>query len=160
MKASIVAITLAALVAACGGSPTQPSPSQAPNSSTVPVTGQPPSPSDPPSPAPTPAPAPAPTPTPAPAPQPDLRLDATTDGASWSDDSKALPSAFAVVVWPDRLQVADRTLTRDTKTPEHIGIIASDASGTFTLQRGQLSKQWMWTFSGPAGHATGSAYER
>jgi hypothetical protein len=101
-----------------------------------------------------------PTPAPAPAPQADLRLDAVTDGGVWPDPSKALPSTFAVVVWPDRVQLGDWTLPRDTTTPEHMGIVASDASGTFTLQRGQLSGQWMWTFGGAAGHASGTAQER
>ena len=158
MKASAAAITLAALVAACGGSPTQPSQSQAPTPTTVPATGPQSPPSDPPTPAPTPTPTPAPAPPPAP--QPDWRSDASTDGGYWSNPSKALPTTFAVVVWPDRVQVGGWTLPRDTNTPEHIGIVAADESGTFTLQRGQLSNQWVWKFGGAAGQASGTAQQR
>jgi hypothetical protein len=78
----------------------------------------------------------------------------------WSDQSQALPSSFDVEVWPDRVQIAQVTLPRDTSTPEHIGIVASDEHGTFTLQRGQLAGQWTWRFSGAAGQASGSAQQR
>jgi hypothetical protein len=89
-----------------------------------------------------------------------LRLTATTDGSTWSDPSQALPATFDIGVWPDRVQIAGWTLTRDTSTPDQFGILAKDAHGTFTLQRGQLAGQWVWRFGGTAGYASGTAQQR
>jgi hypothetical protein len=89
-----------------------------------------------------------------------MRLAARTDGAVWRDSADALPATFDVVVWPDRVQVGEWTAPRDTTTPAHMGILASDAHGTFTLQRGQLAGQWTWRFGGPGGNASGTAQEK
>lgn len=167
MKTIAAVLTLASLVAACGGSPTAPTPSSNAAQASAPQPAPPSNdPATPPNPAPPPPspgpqpPDPSPAPPPAPGPQADLRLTATTDGSRWSDPSQALPGTFDISVWPDRMQIAEWTLPRDTSTPEHLGILASDARGTFTLQRGQLSGQWVWRFSGPAGYAGGVAQQR
>jgi hypothetical protein len=160
MFAAVLAL---AVVTACGDSPTRPTTTsstvQASASQSAPPASDPAPPSDSPPPPPTPVPT-TPTPTPVPDPQPDLRLSATTDGNSWPDPAQALPSTFDVVVWPDRVEVGLWTLKRDTSTPEHLGILASDSRGTFTLQRGQLAGQWTWRFVGPIGYAGGTAQER
>lgn len=105
----VVALTI---FAACGGSPTSPSPTSDKQSSTQPNGSPPPAnePAPPPTPAPTPSPTPAPAPPPTPAPTPAptrVVLHATVENSHWYPNAAfTLPARFDVTIEGETAKIA------------------------------------------------------
>lgn len=156
----LVTFALLLFVAACGGGPTAPSASsrnQNQSQWVTPVPSPSPTPTPPPTvePAPVPAPIPTPEPIPAPTPKP-VTYIAATDTAHWFGQ-EVVPTRFEVSWNGDTLRFGPVSATIHAQD-EH-GIFAvmpgSNATNYSRIQIDLDGDQGAWTFSGPAGQASG-----
>ena len=169
MKAIAIAFLLTAL-AACGGSPTEPSPTSNPGqpaaSAPVPQPGPAaPTPDPAPVPAPVPAPQPAPTPAPSPAPAP---VSSPYVARVASQYGCSFPAGFNVDWFPGRIVFGDTTFTSIVGPSS--GDEPGDALATIkddhfqTVARLELTsadgRTWEWTYETGTCHAAGSLERR
>jgi hypothetical protein len=172
---ALLAIVLSVCVSACGSSPTAPtaaagshtgsgSPAPLPDPGSSPTPPAPaPAPTPDPSPSPTPSPTPTPTPTPAPVPGPQAGSGWTFDGstaeAQWSG-APSLPERFELEIANGSVRAADHTFPILSQAPDNVYVLAGTRNvETLTLEYygpRDGSGSWRWTYSGLAGHATGT----
>ena len=146
MKQTIIVLALG--LAACGGSPTTPTPTTQQPTQTTP---QPPA--DPPADPPATPPAPTPAPTPAPAPTPPARtiLHARVTSSHWLPGAAfTLPDSFDVIIEGDTAKIS-------TLDPLPFGIYTSNEEFLVKQKDFEFAVQGgMFTFNGLAGQAAGT----